>query len=382
MFKQTTASEIYQRKITYNISKLMQIMRNHKEKINNYKSDSLNTQLENLPNEIWKDIKAFEGIYQISNKGRVKTLKCQRGRNRIWIDRVIIMKPAISRCGYLRVDLWKHRKAKHFSVHRLVAEAFIPNPNNYPCVNHKDECKTNNHVENLEWCTSKYNTNYGTSIERTILYNIKPISQFDAEGNFIRSYCCVNEAAKILDIDKSAITAAASGTHYSSGGFLWEYTTEKHIPGYRLPTDKIHKIIIPNRSITQFDKNGYFIAKYNTIKEAANAVNLSYSAIISCLKNRPGSHSAGGYIWKYALPPHIEGYKLPNDEIPKIGKSNKDKKRPLKAYDRITGQFICEDESICGIARKLNINARTIISVVNKGKMFYGNYRFELIDKN
>ena len=103
--------------------------------------------------EIWKDIKGYEGAYQVSNLGNVKSLKTNKnlyytksGRNR----------------EYLKVSLVRNNKRKMVSIHRLVAEHFISNPNNYPCVNHKDECKNNNVWTNLEWCDEKYNANYGT----------------------------------------------------------------------------------------------------------------------------------------------------------------------------------------------------------------------------
>ena len=103
--------------------------------------------------EIWKDIKGYEGLYQISNKGRVKTL----GNNKTRKEKIRDGK--IDR-GYKRILLCKNGKKKQCLIHRLVAEAFLPNPDNLPVVNHKDENKLNNNVENLEWCTQAYNVNY------------------------------------------------------------------------------------------------------------------------------------------------------------------------------------------------------------------------------
>lgn len=102
-----------------------------------------------MEKEIWKDIKNYERFYQISNLGNIKNY-----RNKL-------LQPRINKSGYNRVILHKDKHGKEFLVHRLVAEAFIPNPNNLPCINHKDENKANNCVENLEWCTQKYNSNYG-----------------------------------------------------------------------------------------------------------------------------------------------------------------------------------------------------------------------------
>ena len=107
--------------------------------------------------EIWKDIKGYEGLYQISNTGKVKSLK------RIMKSRKceeIIRKPSKLPKGYLRVSLCKNGEIKYYSIHRLVAEEFIPNENNYPCVNHKDCNTSNNNVENLEWMTYEENNSY------------------------------------------------------------------------------------------------------------------------------------------------------------------------------------------------------------------------------
>ena len=107
--------------------------------------------------EIWKDIEGYEAEYQISNHGRVKSLK--NGKEQI-------IKGFANSKGYHIIDLYKNKEKKHFQVHRLVAKAFITNPNNYPIINHKDENPNNNHVSNLEWCDHRYNMNYGTAKER------------------------------------------------------------------------------------------------------------------------------------------------------------------------------------------------------------------------
>ena len=110
--------------------------------------------------EEWRDIKGYEGLYQISNLGRIKSLKDNHGKYR-----EKILKPGNSN-GYFYVDLCKNSKGKLFKIHRLVAIHFIENPNNYPEVNHKDENSTNNCVDNLEWCTREYNNSYGTRNKR------------------------------------------------------------------------------------------------------------------------------------------------------------------------------------------------------------------------
>ena len=111
--------------------------------------------------ERWLPINGYEGLYEVSSNGNIKSFK-----------KGVFLKPETLPFGYLRVCLTKNKNSRHFMIHRLVAEAFIPNPDNLPFVNHKDENKTNNCVENLEWCDSKYNNNYGTKVERMINTNV------------------------------------------------------------------------------------------------------------------------------------------------------------------------------------------------------------------
>ncbi len=110
--------------------------------------------------EIWKDIPGFENLYQASNKGNIRSLNYRN------TGKVQVLKPIIRDNGYLQVALWKEKKVVYCRIHRLIALTFLENPNNLPEVNHIDENKSNNRVENLEWCTRKYNINYGTHNER------------------------------------------------------------------------------------------------------------------------------------------------------------------------------------------------------------------------
>ena len=112
--------------------------------------------------EEWKDIKGFEGIYQISNYGRVKSLGNSKNRKEK------ILKQVINNDGYLHIGLHKNGKKKDYLIHRLVAQEFLPNPYNYQEVNHIDEDRKNNYVLNLEWCSRQYNINYGSHNTRAI----------------------------------------------------------------------------------------------------------------------------------------------------------------------------------------------------------------------
>ena len=128
--------------------------------------------------EIWKDIKNFEGLYQVSNLGRVKSLPRTINKRKC---KEIIKTATLSNKGYYRLSLCKNGTTKYYAIHRLVAEAFVPNPNNFPIVNHKDTNRTNNNANNLEWCTYKYNSNYGNVRAKRLIS--KAILYLDKEKN-------------------------------------------------------------------------------------------------------------------------------------------------------------------------------------------------------
>ena len=150
--------------------------------------------------ETWRPVKGFEGLYEVSDLARVRVLDRwqtipKSGLLRLHQGHIINQHP--SRKGYLMVSINPlEGKRRYRSVHRLVAEAFVPNPDNLPEVNHKDECKTNNLPENLEWCDSKYNTNYGTAIIRRAKKYCKPIEQLTLDGQHVAFYSSTRDAVK------------------------------------------------------------------------------------------------------------------------------------------------------------------------------------------
>lgn len=168
--------------------------------------------------EFWKDIEGYEGLYQVSNLGRVRSLDrvIQQikfgGELSPQIYRGRVINPTING-GYYRCSLSKDNIKESKLIHRLVAEAFIPNPNNYPCVNHKDENKLNNVVENLEWCTVQYNTNYGTSPER-ISINQPLCKRIKVDGIIFHS---IREATRYLNCPNNALSYALSHSKIYKG---------------------------------------------------------------------------------------------------------------------------------------------------------------------
>ena len=164
---------------------------------------------------IWKDIEGYNGDYQISNLGRVKSFKCNKEK---------ILSPYKNKSGYYTIGLKTGKETKYFRVHRLVAKAFIPNPNNYPFINHKDETRDNNAVANLEWCTAKYNSNYGHSAQKISISNGKTVCQYDLKGNLINKFHSAREAGKALNVRYQRITARCRGEIKKPGKLLiWKY---------------------------------------------------------------------------------------------------------------------------------------------------------------
>ena len=171
--------------------------------------------------EKWKDIKGYEGLYQISNLGRVKSLpRIKYGR--IKVSRETILVPIlIKKDGYYQVNVYLNGIRKKFSIHRLVAQAFIPNPNNYPVVNHKDETQDNNNVDNLEWCTVAYNTSYGTAIERRTAKCIKTVYQYTKENEFIKEWDSAKQAEIKGGFISSHIGSCCNGKRNTHKGYKW-----------------------------------------------------------------------------------------------------------------------------------------------------------------
>ena len=159
--------------------------------------------------EIWKDVSGYEGRYIVSTLGHIKNVK----RNKL-------LKPTIDSKGYSNVKLYMNNiQSKTHKVHRLVASAFLSNPDNKPQINHKDENRTNNRVDNLEWCTNKYNCNYGNHSKHLS----KPILQFDKNGNYICKWNGASEAGKALNICIQSIQKCCKLKRFSAGGYVWKY---------------------------------------------------------------------------------------------------------------------------------------------------------------
>lgn len=178
--------------------------------------------------EIWKDIDGFEGIYQISNYGRLKALSKQlKGRNSYRNVKEKVLKPAIGTCGYYQYPLSHNSKKKTILIHREVAKAFVDNPNELYEVNHKDENRLNNHFENLEWCDRSYNNSYNdrtkraAETQRNTHPSRKAVEQIDKNGNIVATYQSEREAERISGIIHNNICECIKGKRKSAGGYFW-----------------------------------------------------------------------------------------------------------------------------------------------------------------
>lgn len=258
--------------------------------------------------EIWADIENYEGLYQASNFGNIKSLPNKNHKDEK------ILNPTINSSGYLKVELYKNRKAKDFYVHRLVASTFLPNPDNKPQINHRDGNKSNNSISNLEWVTASENQKH--SIEHGLHApspmknkvgklnpNSKPIIQYDYDGNFIRVWDSPYDAAKALNIQINNIRACVNGYHHSSAGFIWK----PYQPNYSLKVESLESIYLRNMPkrkgihkrqlrINQFTKNGKLIKQWGSLKEISDNTDFNTNVILRNVNGR--RHTAYGFIWE------------------------------------------------------------------------------------
>lgn len=179
--------------------------------------------------EVWRPVKGYEGLYEVSNFGRVRSLDrtyWDSHNNSFSTKKGRIMKFGIDKGYYCLFIVNREHIKKRVKVHRLVAEAFIDNPFNLPCVNHKNENKLDNRVENLEWCDWSYNARYGTRIERIIetkKNNLSPVIQYTLNGEYIKRYPSIPEASGQTGIDASTIRRICNGSTKHPRKYIWKY---------------------------------------------------------------------------------------------------------------------------------------------------------------
>lgn len=174
-----------------------------------------------MNSEIWKTIDGYDGKYQISSHGRVKSLFRVNQYGTYYKEH--FLKPSLHEQGYLYVILSKNNNSQKHYIHRLVANAFISNIEKLPEVNHINEIKNDNRVENLEWCTSKYNSNYGTKIDRHKKLISKPVIQETLDGDFVRRFNSATEAEKEIGYNATYISAVCHGKRKHAYGYKFYF---------------------------------------------------------------------------------------------------------------------------------------------------------------
>ena len=249
-------------------------------------------------NEIWRPVRDFEGLYEVSNLGRVRSL-----------DRITISKSGLRRrikgkiikavpnnLGYMHLLLSCDGVSKTKPIHRLVADAFVYNPNNLPEVNHKDENKANNSADNLEWCDRSYNVNYGTGIRRRAIAKSKPIEQLTLDGKHVAYYESSDVAGRLNSCDPSYIRKVIRGEKASAFGYVWR-AIEGSTDGLRLETEPIEPIGKKPTKVEQLTLDGKHVAYYESMSAAAKAVSCSIQNIYRTMIGI--NKTAKGYKWRY-----------------------------------------------------------------------------------
>ena len=248
-----------------------------------------------MKEEIWKDVKGFEGRYQVSNMGRVRSL------DRTTIDKAgqvhhtrgMILKDSLNKGrGYYRVSLSDgHRNYTHYEVHRLVALHFVPGYKEGLVVNHKNEIKTDNRSENLEWCTQGYNLKYSDVVG----WKRKPVYQYDTDGNFIAKHKCCADVERMFRVYQGAMAHVM----YESKTMLWKGYRWSYEPKTQ---EEWQTIIITyptsRKPVFQCDDEWNIVRRFETMKDAADAFGVSISSISACIRGK--SIHVRGYRWKLA----------------------------------------------------------------------------------
>lgn len=230
--------------------------------------------------EQWKPIEGYEGLYEISSYGNVLSNHGKTSR---------ILAHRKNKDGYIHYSLCKNGIVTEVRAHRLVAQAFIPNPDNLDTVNHKDENKENNHVDNLEWMSSGDNVRYGTGAARrkkimTEKYGAKIIARKDGEELWFDS---VSECARVLGLNRKSVRDVTDGVIKTTKGWSLERMSSKAKPNYTPKGKAVKAIRIEDGNEETFE----------SIRQAARIVGGKPSNIIACLKGR--IKSAHGYLWSY-----------------------------------------------------------------------------------
>lgn len=283
-----------------------------KESIENYAVNSARwLSIVDFDGEVWKDIPDYEGWYQVSNYGRIKSVdrlvqeRRRDGKQKVKHCKACVIKGSIYG-NYLVCHLKKKGTSKAVKFHRIVCSVFHENPLNLPEVNHKNEIKTDNRADNLEWCSRKYNATYGTAISRIVSQTrnhpslSKKVYQFSMDGKPIASYPSVKEAMRATGIkDVNIRSVCDNGKSSSAGGFIWSYLNSHKDVIRKIQRKNNNATSYAKKKVSQYTKDGFFVKSFSSIKEAASATGIDKDTISRCCKKIGYYHTAGGYKWKF-----------------------------------------------------------------------------------
>lgn len=249
---------------------------------------------EDYANEVWKSVVGYEDLYQVSNKGRIKSLdKMVQNHSKQVFKSGTLKKQTVNKDGYYVVSLWKNGKSRVSRVHVLVAEAFIPKPA-YKCeVDHINRIRTDNRVENLRWCTRKENMNNENTLQFVKEYvsknralksidtktlkgsavGRKKVFQYSKDGTFIASYSSITEAAKTMGVKKHALQCALDNNAYLSCDHLWTTEYKENISYSPVTTQSYYK------AVQQLNENGEVLNEWVSVSSAAKALHTSTKQI-------------------------------------------------------------------------------------------------------
>lgn len=241
---------------------------------------------------MWKDVVGFEGLYEVDESGNVFSIRTGK-----------ILKQQLDERGYPKISMSDASRGltKNMKVHRIVALAHIPNPDNLPCVNHIDENKLNNHVSNLEWCTIAYNNAHGTRMKKIRDKICQGVSAFDLNGKFLKSYDLISDTVKDGYLP-SGVTSCASGSFHTHFDTIFIYNTHDLENELDMRLKALNKkfsqspLTHGKSDIVQYDLSGNEIARYKSIADAVRKTGFNDGAISQCCNGKAKTHK--GYRWQ------------------------------------------------------------------------------------
>lgn len=245
--------------------------------------------------EIWKDIPGYEGLYQVNQWGDIFSFYTNKK-----------IKYSLSKDGYKQYNLSKNKKKQIMTAHRAVALAFIPNPNNYPVVNHKDENPLNCYVDNLEWCTYQYNAIYNNAHMKRGKNLSKKVYQYDLNGELVAIYNSVKEVSEFISSYCGNISTCANGKDYKGKhcvtvkGYIFSYEelSEEDIKN-RLDIQNKQAFRWKKKIVQKLNLNNEIISEYESVQIASKENNIYTSQISRACRGYEKGYICHGYKWRY-----------------------------------------------------------------------------------